>query len=260
LNTTLLARAGQTWFLAAAIGQGLFLAYILGFYGPTLPTGDFAQWARNERLITGFVAGDVSGNLQFAIHVGAAAILTLGGLLQLIPALRRKAPALHRWTGRIFIVTALVAALGGLWLVWVRGSQTSLANSIGTSLNAGLIVIFAALAWRAAMKRDFAAHQHWAMRTFLVVSGVWFLRVGVMAYGAVAGGVFGADEAHLMTFFDIWNFGSYLVPLAVYELYRRAKAGRSATFATVMMICATIATAAGSILAFLVLWRPPMFS
>ncbi len=83
--------AAGFWFAATAFGQIAFLAYIVGFYGPTLVSGDFALWARNENLGHGYVPGNGLGNLLFAVHVGLAAVLTLGGLLQLLPALRRRA-------------------------------------------------------------------------------------------------------------------------------------------------------------------------
>ena len=256
-----LPRAVRFWFLVTTLGQAMFLFYIIGFYTPPLLRGTPADWSRHRQVIHGYVAGDTSGNIMFGADVAVAAVLTLGGILQLWPALRRSAPALHRWNGRLFVVTALFAATGGLWLVWVRGSHLGLANAAAITLNAVLILACVGLAWRAARARDFAAHAEWAIRSFLVVSGVWFLRIGVMAFALVGGGILGAPKAMVQDFFTVWGFGSVLVPLAVYELYRRAKASPSATTRALMAAALaglTLLMAVGIGGATLMMWLPPL--
>lgn len=220
-----LARAATFWFIIAAIGQLIFVAYMAGFYGPTLASGDYAQWVRNKNLIDGYKPGDTLGNLGFISHIALAFIITSLGIAQLIPALRKRAPRAHRWCGRLFVVAAVFAAIGGLALVWLRGTQSGLSEAIGISLNAVLILAFAAVAWRAALKRDFANHQVWAFRLWLVVNGVWFLRVGMTVFGIVSFGILRLEHPPFALAFGIWSFGSYLAPLAIYELYRRVKAG-----------------------------------
>ena len=129
------------------------------------------------------------------------------------------------------------------------------------TLNAVLILAFVTLAWRAARARDFAAHADWAIRSFLVVSGVWFLRIGLMAFALIAGGVFGAPEAMIQGFFTLWGFGSVLVPLAVFELYRRARASRSPATQTGMAVtlaALTLLMAVGIGGATLMMWLPPL--
>jgi uncharacterized membrane protein len=179
-------------------------------------SGDFAAWERNKGLIDGHIAGDAVGNLVFLAHVALAAILTFGGALQLFPQIRSRAIVFHRLNGRLFVLAAIAAAAGGLYLIWVRGTgmKSGLAESISITLNGLFIFACAGLAWRAARRKDIPAHQRWATRLFLVVNGVWFLRVGLMAWRLVTQGAFGMEP-----FFTIWNFGSYLAPLALYELY-----------------------------------------
>ncbi len=107
----------------------------------------------------------------------------------MVPILRRPAPGLHRWNGRVFLTTAVVMAVGGLWLTWERGTYLSLISAIAVSVDGVLILAFAAQAWRTAVQRDFDAHQRWAMRAFLAVNGVWFLRVGLVAWAIATGGL-----------------------------------------------------------------------
>jgi hypothetical protein len=247
------------WFAASFVGLLLFGIYIFGFYGPTLVNGQYEAWSANKNLIDGYVADDGPGNLQFAAHVALAGVLTLGGLVQVVPALRKRSRTLHRWNGRVFIAAAFAAAIGGLWLVWVRGTQSGLGPAIGISLNAVLIMLFASLAWRAAMQKRFQAHEAWAFRAFLVVNGVWFLRVGMAVYGAVAMGVLGLEDLHMEVVFPLWSFGSFLLPLAVYEAYRAARRSERALAKGAMgavLIALGLATLVGSGGMFAMQWMP----
>ncbi len=212
-----LRAAALFWFAVAVLGQWAFAAYIAARYGHTV-NGNFADWNRDSSLIDGYIAGDHVGNLTFLVHVLMASVLTLGGTLQLFPQIRARAIGLHRWNGRLFMVLSLLAAAGGLYLIWVRGTGGGAFDPWAITLNAALIVGFIALAWFAVRRKDIAAHQRWAMRAYLVVNGVWFLRVGLMAYAIIT-----QSKATLEGFFDIWSWGSFLVPLAAYEAYVFAK-------------------------------------
>lgn len=250
--------AAASWFVVTLVGQLLFLGYIIGFYAPPVLHDDIAAWSRNKAVIDGYVAGDTMGNLQFGVHVLMAAILTCGGILQIWPALRRRSARLHRWNGRVFMVAAMIAALGGLWLVWIRGSRLGWASATGITLNALLILIFVALAWRAARARDFGAHQRWAMRAFLVVSGVWFLRIGMMAFALIAVGGIGLPKSRVQDFFAVWSFGSTLVPLLVYELYRRTNSTSGRYVMGGGLLVLTLAMAVGVAGAALMMWTPAL--
>lgn len=237
--------AAKLWFAAAFAGQALFAIYILAAYVPTTLSGDFAAWNENKMLMKGFVPGDTVGNLAFAAHVLLAAVVTFGGTLQLVPQIRARAPAVHRWIGRSFMTTAILASLVGLYMTWGRGTTDSLPNAIAISLDAVLILAFAGLAWRTAMQRDFVSHRKWAMRTFVVANAVWFLRLGVVTYGLLKK-PFGEAAPSMGEFFDAWNFGCYLVPLAILELYflAKAKGGPSAQRAMAAGLVVTTAAMA----------------
>lgn len=253
-----LKRAGVAWFAVACVGQVAFVVFILAFYGVRTAQGRYPAW-NDKPLIDGYVAGDTPGNVMFITHTLLAAVVTLGGLAQLIPALRRRWPSAHRWTGRMFLSIAIVLAVGGLWLTWARGTALSQVSAIAISGNAVLILLFAAAAWRAAILRDFEAHQRWAMRAFLVVNGVWFLRVGMMAWVLanqgprwMSGSLSGPADIALV-------FGCYLIPLAVLEIYtaaQRARAGALVWGAVALMGIATVVTALGVIGTVTFMWGP----
>ncbi|OJU48863.1 MAG: hypothetical protein BGO02_09555 [Brevundimonas sp. 67-6] len=258
-DASLLRRSGVIWFGVAAIGQAAFVWMILAHFGRRTLIGNFAGW-NDKPLIKGYAPGDDVGNVMFAIHVLLAAVVTLGGLMQLIPALRRRAPALHRWNGRVFLMTAVVMAVGGLWLTWGRETYLSLISAVAVSVDGALILIFAALAWRTAVQRDFEAHRRWAMRAFLAVNGVWFLRVGLMAWAIATGGL-GMNKTLSGPADVVLQFGAYLIPLALFEAYWRA--GRSARrglqrLTVVAMGLAAAVTALGVFGAVVFMWGPYM--
>jgi uncharacterized membrane protein len=251
-----LRQAARGWFAATLIGQLMFAAFIIAFYHVRIASGDWAGF-NDKPLITGHVPGDTAGNGQFALHVWLAAIMTLAGLLQLPPVVRRRWPRLHRWSGRAFLASAAVLALGGLWLTWGRGSYLTVTGAVAISLDSLLILGCGAMALATARARDFAAHRRWALRTFIVASGVWFMRVGYIAWGLVTGGA-GIARGMSGPFDLIWAFATHLLPLAVLELYLRAErgppGGQRAMAAGLWLANAIIL--GGSIGAWLLMWSP----
>lgn len=250
--------SGVSWFVVAAIGQAAFIGFILAFYGVRTVRGNLAAW-NDKPLIDGYIAGDDTGNLVFAAHVLLASVVTLAGLMQLIPALRQALPRLHRWTGRTFIVIGVFMALSGAWLTLVRGTSLSAVSSAAILLDGVLILIFAGMAWRHAIRRRFDQHRLWAMRTFMVVSGVWFLRVGIMGWVLVNQGPVGMTDSLSGPADVVLTFGSYLIPLALLELYFAA--GRSAngilkTFTAIVVLAAAAFTAIGVFGTVAIMWGP----
>ncbi|MDO9587747.1 MAG: DUF2306 domain-containing protein [Brevundimonas sp.] len=250
--------SGIAWFAVAAVGQVAFIGFILAFYGVRTAQGNFAAW-NDKPLIDGYIAGDHAGNFVFAAHVLLASIVTLAGLMQLTPALRRALPTLHRWTGRSFIIIGVFMALSGVWLTLVRGTSLSTISSVAILINAVLILTFAGVAWRHAVKSRFEQHRQWAMRTFMVVSGVWFLRVGIMGWVLVNQGPVGMTNTLSGPADMVLTFGSYLIPLALLELYFAA--GRSANgllklFTAAVVFAATVFTAAGVFGTIAFMWGP----
>jgi uncharacterized membrane protein len=249
-----LPAAAGLWGAVTLLGQWAFVYYLVAFYGVSTVSGRFEDWDRNRMLTHGYVAGDAVGNAVFASHVLLAVVLALGGTLQLVPRLRARVPRLHRWNGRVFLVAATLAALGGLHLSLVRDRPGL--NDVALALDALLIVGFGVLAWRAARARRFPEHRRWALRTFLVTNAVWFQRLGFAGY-ALGSHALGA-KPDVAAFFRVWSFGSYLVPLALLELYflaARTESGpvRLAAAGTLAMLSlVTAASTVGFFVGFLV--------
>ncbi|WP_245531314.1 DUF2306 domain-containing protein [Asticcacaulis biprosthecium] len=258
-GTRLLQRSGLIWYLTAAVGQLAFVWMIANHYGGHTLRGDYPGW-NDKPIIKGYVEGDVAGNIMFAVHVLLAAVITVAGLMQLIPQIRKHVPALHRWTGRLFLVLAYIMALGGLWLGWVRGTRLSLNSDLAVTLNGILILIFASQAWRLAAARRIDEHRQWAMRTFIVVNGVWFLRIAIMAWAVLTRG-WGLDDKLGGPVGTVLTFGAYLIPLAVLELYFLAQRSRHTIVkrgVSALVLIMTVLMAVGIFGAIAFMWGPYM--
>lgn len=250
--------AAASWLAVALAGQLLFAAYVAIFYGRAALAGRPADW--NQVLATGWIAGDGLGNALLALHLAFAVVVMFAGIAQLLPPIRRRWPALHRGVGRIYLLGAALASLGGLMLIGTRETVGDAPQHVGTSIAGLLILGFAVQAWRHARARRFAVHRRWALRLFLVVSAVFFFRIGLMLWVVLHGGPFGFDpKTFTGPFLSALAFAQFLLPLAVLELYLRvdANGGHGARLAMAVALGAlTLATAGGVAAAAAGMWLP----
>lgn len=255
---TALESAARLWFLVAVMGQWMFAFYVASFYGGSAVRGELDAWS--QVLPHGYVAGDAVGNFVVAMHLFFAVVILVGGPLQLVPQVRTRAPAFHRWNGRVYMLTAFALSLGGLHMVWTRGAVGDVSQHVAISINAVLIMLCATMALRHALARDLAAHRRWALRLFLVVGGVWFFRVGLMLWIVLNKGPAGFDpETFQGPFLTSLAFAQYLLPLAVLELYLRtkARAGVRGRFAMATgLLVLTAAMGVGIVAATMSMWLP----
>ena len=252
-----LKSSAQFWFLVAVAGQWIFAYYVVVFYGGSALRGDLAEW--NKVLANGIISGDILGNIAVVSHMLLAAIITIGGPLQLIPQLRSRLPTFHHWNGRIYLFSAFLISIGGLYMVITRGTITGTIGDISVGFNAVLIIICAFMTVRYAIARNIQTHRRWALRLFLVVSGVWFFRVGLLLWVVLNNGPVGFDfETFQGPTLDILGFAQYLVPLAILEIYFRAQnASSSKKLAmSTSLVILTVAMGIGIFAATMGLWLP----
>jgi tetratricopeptide (TPR) repeat protein len=228
-----LKTAVRFWFVVTMFGQWLFAFYILSFYGSGAARGDLAAW--NKVLPHGYVPGATMGNAAVVGHILFAALVNLAGALQLMPWVRSRFPTFHRWNGRVYLLAALVMAVSGFYMAWFgRALVGDASQHLVISINALLILVCGAMALRYALARDFRTHRRWAIRLFLVMSGVWFFRVGLFLSFILFRGPVGFDpKTFTGPFLTALGLAQYLLPLAVFELYllaqeRGSRAGRIA--------------------------------
>jgi hypothetical protein len=253
-----LEKSARLWFLTAVAGQWMFAAYVVAYYGGAALRGDLAHW--NLVLPHGYVEGETFGNAAVAAHLALAFLVLVGGPLQFVGAVRERLPRLHRWIGRVYLVTAITTALIGLWMLMTRGTIGDLPQHVAVCFNALLIVMSGGFAWLAAVSRDFVAHRRWVLRLFLAVGGVWFFRVGFMAWVGYHGAPVGFDPGSFTgPFLTFLSFAQTLLPLAVLESYFRAQdSHRPAAKVAVAALIAglTFVMGFGIFVAANVIWLP----
>jgi len=208
----------------------------------------------------GYIPGDTVGNVAAAMHLLLAVIITVGGPIQLISQIRERAWTFHRWNGRVYVLTAFTISAVGLYMVWVRGTAGGFGQHIATSLNAVLIMLCAAMALRYALPRKFSVHRRLALRLFMVASGVWFFRVGFWLWIFLNNGPVGFNPKTFQgPFRTLWNFGQYLLPLSVLELYLRVRdrAGAPSRIAmAAVLLVLTVAMGLGIYVVTVRRWLP----
>ncbi len=156
------ARTGGfiTWLIIAllSVGVGGYALYLVatGFEHLGLKNPMFDPWG-------------------LRVHITASGFAMITGAFQFFKPLRQKAPAVHRWTGRIYI---LACTVGGL-----AGGTIALSSTAGPIAGWGFLslavlwVPFTLLAWVSAMRKDFVAHERWMIRSFALTFAAVTLRI-----------------------------------------------------------------------------------
>jgi hypothetical protein len=247
--SAVLRYAARLAWLLTQISQLAFAFYLAGFYVLSTVLGKPETWAKNAMVPNSYQAGDSVGNTLFGAHVCAALLIMLCGLLQITPSIRRVLPKLHRISGRVYLSLGVLSALGGMALNAWHG-----ATKLAISINAVLIVICAWQTYQHARKRNIAVHQRWALRAFVVISAVFFLRLGVFASFAIIG-LFTDSPSDAMqeNTFEFWTYASYVLPLLLLEWYWWAKRA-SSSWVQNLSACSFALIGAFAMLGLGVLW------
>lgn len=116
-------------------------------------------------------------------HVGGGVLALLLGPWQFLPGLRTRRPAVHRFVGRAYLVSALAAGIGGLLLA-PRALVAPIAP-IGFALLAVLLLATSTAAYATARRREFARHRIWTTRSYALILAAVTLRLWLVAFGAL---------------------------------------------------------------------------
>ncbi len=246
------------WFGVTFIGQMIFVVFIFKTYYLSAWQGDWSVW--NDHLTHGYEPGKISSNVASLSHILLAALVMMGGCLQLIPKVRNTFPKFHRINGRVYISLAVFMSLSGLFLMWTTGTVGDWTLRVGLSLSGLLIFFFAYQTYQHARARRIIIHRRWAIRLFLVVSTVWFFRVGLMLWFFINQGPAGMDpKTFTGPFVTFLAFAQWMIPLLVAELYFKAQASQSKQVKIIVagvLLVMTLLMAVGILMATLGMWFP----
>lgn len=118
-----------------------------------------------------------SAHLAFApvswfAHAVAGVAFAITGPVQFVRALRHRFGALHRVSGRIFVLSGAILGLSGLSLLAQVESQRTPPADIARGLFGLALLIALALAMAAIRSRDFLRHRAWAIRAYAIGMGL----------------------------------------------------------------------------------------
>jgi len=204
----------------AWIGGAVFAAYIVAFFGGALFGGAGERW--NESLPGLYDAGTPAAIVAIGAHFIAGSVLLVLGPVQLIGGLRRRLPALHRGLGRLYVVSAALAGVGGLVFILARGTVGGPVMDIGFGLYGALMVACACLTIVHARARRFEQHRAWAIRLFALTVGSWLYRMEYGGWFLLTGGL-GVAPGFSGSFDMVMAFFFYLPNLLIAEYFIRAR-------------------------------------
>ncbi len=208
------------------ISSVLFGAYILAYYGGAIADRDLVDW--NAVLPRLYEASTPAASVAIGLHFGAGAVILVLGCLQLVGTIRDRWPLVHRAGGRIYVVMSLLAGVGGLAFILVKGTVGGLVMDLGFGLYGLLMIICALQAYRFARARQIDTHRAWALRLFALAVGSWLYRMDYGFWFVLADGV-GHTEDFRGPFDMIMSFFFYLPNLLLVELYLRGGLPRATT-------------------------------
>lgn len=142
------------WTLVLALAVGFVAKYVFHYYLNYSPTGFDVYWPRRAGLL---------------VHISAGAIALLLGPWQLWTGFRARYPRIHRWTGRLFLLSMAAGACGSLYLA----ATTTLGWAYGLGLG-GLAMAWvgtSSTAYYAILKGAVAVHRRWMIRAYVVTFG-----------------------------------------------------------------------------------------
>ncbi|MFE1317902.1 DUF2306 domain-containing protein [Kitasatospora phosalacinea] len=101
------------------------------------------------------------------LHVGGGVVALSLGPLQFLPGLRARRPALHRWTGRTYVLATAALGVGGL-LIAPHGLYPPF-SPLGFVLLDVLTLTTTALGVQHARRGRTAAHRRWMVRSYALM-------------------------------------------------------------------------------------------
>jgi uncharacterized membrane protein YozB (DUF420 family) len=159
------------------------------------------------------------------VHFASAFVFAALAVLQLLPALRRRYPPLHRYSGRIAIFCGLVAAVTGAFIPFAVNPPRPLLERVYIVLYFTGVASFLLLGLRAARRHDYALHRQWMIRAVASAGAVITQRI-VFAILAMAFGIRN-EAAFWIGFVTAFALG-WAINLALAEVWLRWRPSRSA--------------------------------
>ena len=144
----------------------------------------------------------------FYVHILSGPCSLVAGLILMNDRLRQQWPQWHRLVGKTHVVCVLLlVSPSGLWMA--AYNQSGIIAGLGFTALAIATAATVTMGWRSAVQRQFAQHQLWMQRSYVLLCSAVAIRV--------IGGVTTVAAWTSDWIYPISAWFSWLVPLAIFE-------------------------------------------
>lgn len=148
-------------------------------------------------------------------HILGGTALLLLGLAQFSTRLRRAAPTLHRWTGRLLVLTGGGMALSGLWMnASTAAMPDTWLHDAAQNVAAVLLLGCLGLGLAAIRRGQVPAHRAWMMRSYALALGAGTQTLLLLPYFLLIGPPVGLGA-------DLVFIAAWVLNLSVAEMRLR---------------------------------------
>ena len=113
--------------------------------------------------------------VAFWIHVFTSMLPLMAGFTQFNPRLLAKWPRVHRLMGRVYVFSVCFVT-GPASLVMAFYANGGITSRVGFVTLAVLWLVTTGMGWRKALRRDWAEHRKWMMRSYALTLSAITLR------------------------------------------------------------------------------------
>jgi len=173
------------WTARTKVGWGLllFLAVLMALIGLRyFVYGSAAYFPRQREVYEARTFG-------LLVHIGAMMLAVVTGPFQFLRSLRERHFAFHRALGRVYIIGALVGALGGVYMAQFSASGT--VSDVGFLLLGSGVLIATTYALVRIRTGNVQSHREWMTRSYALIFAAVTLRLYLpfleMAFGERVG-------------------------------------------------------------------------
>jgi hypothetical protein len=153
------------------------------------------------------------------IHIVFGMIAILIGPFQFFPSIRKNYPHIHRLTGRVYLLSILIAAIAATILAINHNIIVQRRIVFGTGLLglAAAWFLTSGMAFWAIKNRNFVQHREWMVKSYVVTCGFTTFRI----FAVTLNSYIQLDYSKEMSGIMAWACWS--VPLLATEVFLQAK-------------------------------------
>ena len=157
-------------------------------------------------------------------HIAAAVTMIFVGLSQFWTGLRMRHMTLHRWLGRIFLVTGTFVGSSALYM-GLHPRLGGMVYGIGLFLNGLFWLAAASVAYYAIRLGNVQVHKEWMIRTYILAVA------GIVGDRIIPDMAFLERRIGSEALLDISGWANWAVPLMIAEIVLQVEAPKDSPFA-----------------------------